>query len=118
MVDEWIALEILRNRQALLDQTMGEMRRRLDLVSQWIESEDRLEWVRPSGGVVCLPRMRGGDRADAAGFYQRLLGDHQTYVGPGHWFELPDTFFRLGFGWPTFVELEAGLAAISSALRG
>lgn len=41
-----------------------------------------------------------------------------TYVGPGHWFELPDSFFRLGYGWPTREELEGGMKAISAALRG
>jgi DNA-binding transcriptional MocR family regulator len=38
-------------------------------------------------------------------------------VGAGHWFEMSDSFFRLGYGWPTRDELEAGLAAISRALR-
>jgi DNA-binding transcriptional MocR family regulator len=36
-------------------------------------------------------------------------------VGPGHWFEVDDTHFRLGFGWPTAPELEAGLAALTAA---
>jgi aspartate/methionine/tyrosine aminotransferase len=51
-------------------------------------------------------------------FYKRLLEEHGCYVGPGHWFELPDTYFRLGYGWPTAEELEGGLKAISAALRG
>jgi DNA-binding transcriptional MocR family regulator len=41
-----------------------------------------------------------------------------TYVGAGHCFELPEVCFRLGYGWPTPAELEAGLRAISRALRG
>ena len=45
-----------------------------------------------------------------------LLEEHGAYVGPGHWFERPDTYFRLGYGWPTERDLEAGLAAISAAL--
>ena len=40
---------------------------------------------------------------------------HGTYVGPGHWFELDDRHFRLGYGWPTHAELEAGLAALTAA---
>jgi len=31
---------------------------------------------------------------------------------------MPDTYFRLGYGWPTAAELEAGLEGISRALRG
>ena len=38
---------------------------------------------------------------DTARFYETLLSVHGTYVGPGHWFEVDDRHFRLGFGWPT-----------------
>ena len=41
--------------------------------------------------------------------------EHGTYVGPGHWFELDDRHFRLGYGWPTLPELRAGLEALSLA---
>ena len=80
--------------------------------------EELLEWVAPSGGVVCFPRMRNQPFGGTAAFYERLLGRYGTYVGPGHWFEMPDTHFRLGYGWSTGDELEAGLEAISGALRG
>ncbi|MEI9994337.1 MAG: pyridoxal phosphate-dependent aminotransferase [Rhizomicrobium sp.] len=117
VIDEWVALEILKNREPLLAATMGEMRRRRELVAQWLADEDRLEWVKPSGGVVCFPRIRETPKGGLDAFYKRLLARHGTYVGPGHWFEMPDSYFRLGFGWPTFAELEAGLAGISRSLR-
>jgi aspartate/methionine/tyrosine aminotransferase len=91
---------------------------RLQLVTQWIESEDLLDWVEPTGGVVCLPRMNITPPGGTDAFYRRLLQTHGTYVGPGHWFEMPDTYFRLGYGWPSRSELEAGLDGISKALRG
>jgi DNA-binding transcriptional MocR family regulator len=56
----------------------------------------------------------GGTRA----FYRRLLEEHGAYVGPGHWFEMPDTCFRVGYGWPTSEDLAAGLLAVSAALGG
>jgi DNA-binding transcriptional MocR family regulator len=31
---------------------------------------------------------------------------------------MPDSYFRLGYGWPASADLEAGLEAISAALRG
>lgn len=118
VVDEWIATQVLSRREPLLRQTLAEMRRRLDLVGDWIAGEDLLEWVRPAGGVVCLPRMRAEPVGGTAAFYRRLLEQHGTYVGPGHWFEMPDTCFRLGYGWPDAERLEAGLDGISRALRG
>jgi aspartate/methionine/tyrosine aminotransferase len=74
--------------------------------------------VKPSGGVVCFPRMVGEPAGGTDAFYRRLLEDHGAYVGPGHWFEMPDRHFRLGYGWPTAEALEGGLTAISAALDG
>ena len=118
VIHEWIGEEILARRAELLGATLAEMRQRLALVTRWMESEPLLEWVPPAGGVVCLPRMRSTPPGGTAAFYQRLLDAEGTYVGPGHWFELPDSCFRLGYGWPTRDELQAGLQGISRALRG
>jgi DNA-binding transcriptional MocR family regulator len=65
--------------------------------------------------VVGLVRVRPEVALDTARFYDVLLREHGTYVGPGHWFELDDRCFRLGFGWPSASELAAGLAALSAA---
>jgi len=117
VIDEWVAEQVLERRESLLSQTRKEMQTRLDMVEAWIEKEELLEWVRPSGGVVCFPRMKTDPPEGTTRFYERLLLKHATYVGPGHWFDMPDTFFRLGFGWPTLEQLQAGMDAISQALR-
>jgi aspartate/methionine/tyrosine aminotransferase len=62
--------------------------------------------------------MRAEPAGGTAAFYKRLLETHGTYVGAGHWFEMSDRFFRVGYGWSSRAELEAGLDAISKALRG
>jgi aspartate/methionine/tyrosine aminotransferase len=117
VVDEWIAEQILARRELLLPRTLAGMRVRRERVSEWIDGEELLEWVRPAGGVICLPRMKSEPQGGTAAFYQLLLASHGTYVGPGHWFELNDRYFRLGFGWSTTEDLHNGLAAISAALR-
>jgi len=118
VINEWVAEQILERRAAFLEPTLAEWRDRLERVAEWIAGEDHLEWVRPSGGVVCFPRMRREPAGGTDAFYRRLLQDHGAYVGPGHWFEMPDTYFRLGYGWPSREEFEQGLVAISRALRG
>jgi aspartate/methionine/tyrosine aminotransferase len=118
VIDQWVAERVFENRRALLADTLAEMRRRLELVRSWIANETLLEWVAPAGGVVCFPRMKSQPAGGTDAFYRRLLEVHGAYVGPGHWFEMPDTYFRLGYGWPTAAELEDGLVAISKALRG
>lgn len=117
-IDEWVGEQILTRRAAILEATLTEMRRRFTVVTEWITNEPYLEWVPSSGGVVCFPRMRTVPAGGTAASYQRLLDVQGTYVGPGHWFEMPDTYFRLGYGWPTADELVAGLQGVSAALRG
>ena len=117
ILHEAIGEHVLQNRIAIIEPRLKEMRRRRQTVEDWMNTEDLLEWVRPSGGVVCFPRMRETPRGGTDAFYKRLM-DYGTYVGPGHWFEMPDTYFRLGYGWPSASELEYGLQGISRALRG
>jgi aspartate/methionine/tyrosine aminotransferase len=118
IIDEWIAEQVMASKATFLDRVMTEMRRRRDVVSQWMDGEDLLEWNRPSGGVVAFVRMKKEPPGGADAFYQRLMDQHGTYLARGRWFYQPDTYFRLGFGWATFDELQAGLAGISKALRG
>jgi aspartate/methionine/tyrosine aminotransferase len=117
VLHEWIGENILINRRVILDARLKEMRRRRQTVEDWVHDEDLLSWVRPAGGVVCFPRMREMPPGGTDAFYKRLM-DYGTYVGPGHWFEMPDTYFRLGYGWSSASELEHGLQGISQALRG
>jgi aspartate/methionine/tyrosine aminotransferase len=118
VIDEWIAEQVLTRRDSLLQPTLAEMRERRRLVGEWLARETLLEWVPPQGGVVCFPRMRAEPAGGTDAFYRRLLEQYGTYVGPGHWFEMSDRFFRLGYGWTSRDELLAGLDAISRALRG
>ena len=96
----------------MLPPILDDVRARLAIVRDWLAGQSTFEWVEPSGGVVGLVRFRPEVEVDTDRFYDVLLADHGTYVGPGHWFELDDRHFRLGYGWPTHDELRAGLAAL------
>jgi aspartate/methionine/tyrosine aminotransferase len=118
VIDEGIARGMLQRRDAFLATLLPEMAKRRDIVQAWIDREPLVDWVRPEGGVVGFPRLNVDPGFDLDRFYVDLLETHGTYVGPGHWFEMPKRFFRVGFGWPTEAELRGGLDAISAALRG
>ncbi|TQV93793.1 aspartate aminotransferase [Cordyceps javanica] len=118
VLDEYVAEQIMERCDSILDPIIQEMKRRLDIVGAWVDSEDLIEWVRPNGGVMGFMRMTKEPAGGTEAFYERLLAEHGTYVGPGRWFEWPDTYFRLGYGWPTSESLEKGLVAISKAMRG
>jgi len=117
VIDEAVARAMLERRGPFLAGLLPEMARRRDMVQAWIDGEPLADWVRPQGGVVGFPRLAVADDFDLDRFYARLLEKHGTYVGPGHWFDMPKRYFRVGFGWPTAAELQNGLAAISAALR-
>ena len=105
-IDEHIAGRVLADRERILPPILQDVRERASVVQAWMDAQDAFEWVPPSGGVVGLVRFRDGVVVDEEAFYRRLLAEHGTYVGPGHWFELSDRHFRLGFGWPTHAELQ------------
>lgn len=117
MIDEHVGYVALRQRDAWLEANNRHIRKGFDLVKAWIERDDLVEWVEPEGGCVCMPRIRPDLNVDLPTFYRQLLAAHGTYVGAGHWFEMSDNYFRLGYGWPTLKELGEGLDGISAAIR-
>jgi aspartate/methionine/tyrosine aminotransferase len=114
-IDEAIAGRVLAARGRILPPILDEVRTRLDVVRAWMRDQKTFEWIEPSGGVVGLVRFGHDIAVDTARFYEVLLAEYGTYVGPGHWFEVDDRHFRLGFGWPSEGELRAGLFALSAA---
>jgi aspartate/methionine/tyrosine aminotransferase len=117
VVDEEIAFQVLSRKGAMLPPVLAKNRRALATMRSWIGAQSELEWVEPSGGVVCFPRIRPGSAADVDAFYRILNGKYGTYVGPGHWFGMDRRFMRIGFGWPAADELAGGLANISAAVE-
>jgi aspartate/methionine/tyrosine aminotransferase len=116
-IDEAIAGRVLADRARFLPPILEVVRARLDVVRSWMHDQTTFEWIEPAGGVVGLVRFAADVDVDTARFYEVLLAEYGTYVGPGHWFEVDDRHFRLGFGWPTDAELRAGLAALSAAAQ-
>src|SRR2546423_7400482 len=110
-IDEAVASRVLADRARILPQILDDVRARLGMVRDWMAQQHTFEWVEPTGGVVGLVRFATDVALDTGRFYQVLLQEYGTYVGPGHWFEVDDRHFRLGFGWPTAGELRIGLTA-------
>ena len=117
VVDEEIAYRYLQQREKRFPVIRDDIQARFALVRSWMQEHEFLEWVEPRGGVVGFPRMINPGRHDVDGFYNILFESYSTYVGPGHWFEMPRHYFRLGYGWPALDELSGGLANIDRALR-
>jgi aspartate/methionine/tyrosine aminotransferase len=118
VVEEELAARVLERRSAVLKLVHATTLRQLPVVRDWIHGHELFEWVEPSAGVVCFPRLRPEIAIDVDGFYRALLEEHGTYVGPGRWFDQDPRFFRLGFAWPTEEELASGLEGLDLAAAG
>lgn len=117
MIDEYVGYAALLQRDEWLASTRQTIRGGFDIVKAWVERDEFVEWVEPAGGCVCLPRIRPDVTLDLPRFYDRLYRAYGTYVGAGRWFEMPDNYFRIGYGWPTPERLSEGLDGISAAIR-
>lgn len=117
VVDERLGVAVLEERDSWLRKSRPRILGQLQIVRDWMAGESMMEWVEPVGGVVCFPRMKVAATFDVDRFYASLLASHGTYVGPGHWFEMPKRYMRIGYAWPTARELREGLVGISAALR-
>jgi aspartate/methionine/tyrosine aminotransferase len=118
-LDEEIAFQFYAKRHSYLPTILANIKRRRDLVANWMQSHSHLEWVAPQGGCIGFPRFkRGLMSADSINrFYETLNKKHSTHVGPGHWFEQPREYFRLGYGWPDDATLVKGLERIDRAIE-
>ncbi|MDX6666055.1 MAG: hypothetical protein QOG68_2261 [Solirubrobacteraceae bacterium] len=114
-IDEELAARVLEARPRILPGIRAKIAAHLDIVTGWMAAQETFEWVAPQAGVVGFVRFRAGVEVDVDAFYDRLLGEHGTYVGPGHWFDQDRRSFRLGFAWPQTAELRAGLAGLQAA---
>lgn len=117
VVDEEIAFRYMQKRNNYFPAIKKDMQEKFEITKAWMSSQKYFEWIEPSGGVVCFPRIKNEYKVDIEKFYKVLLSEFGTYVGPGHWFEESDRSFRLGFGWPTQSELKEGLKGLEKAVE-
>ncbi len=117
VIDEEIAYQFLQQKQKSLPVIQQKIKNNFELVTNWMEQNSAMEWVKPQGGVVCFPRIKQEIKIDTNKFYDLLYNKYKTLVGPGHWFEMDKRYMRIGYGWPDSKALLKGLNNISLALK-
>jgi hypothetical protein len=118
VVDETLAVAVLRRRDELLGTRRDLLARGLAVLETWhAEESHRLDWSRPDGGALCCMRLRA-DTFDALAIecFWQVLPELELQLASGTWFgEGPDVF-RLGFGYLPLDVLEEALGALSNAM--
>lgn len=100
-----------------MDNIKQHIQTKFKIITAWMNTQRDLEWTQPEGGVVCFPKIKSDININLKDFYRILNQKYQTFVGPGHWFEMDDRYFRIGYGWPSEEDLEAGLKNITRAFQ-
>jgi len=115
-LDEEVAFRYMQHKEEHFQRITRDIREKFDIVKTWMKGQDDLEWVEPQGGCVCFPRIKRPEQTDINTFYELLLKKYGTYTGPGHWFEMPKHYMRIGFGWPAKGQLQEGLKSLTESL--
>jgi aspartate/methionine/tyrosine aminotransferase len=110
---ETLSLTAFQNLDRLRSRARAILSRNLDLVRAMATSHPRLEWLEPSAGTTCFPRVK--EMEDTAPFVNRLIKEHDTIVVPGRFFQAPQ-HIRVAFGGDTEMIREA-LTRLDRALR-
>lgn len=118
-LDEEIAYQFFLKKDQYLPNILANIKRRFLILKNWMENQNDLEWVEPTGGCVSFPRIKAEvlKEIDLERFYTTLQNQFSTHVGPGHWFEQGKHYFRIGYGWPSDDELKDGLSSITQSIR-
>ncbi len=95
-VTDYIATLSLRHRDRIITEKKKDILPNLALLNEVMGRHgDLFEYVPPTGGVVCFPRLRAD--VDTRQFCQRLVGQHQVALLPGFAFGM-EHHVRLNFG--------------------
>jgi len=115
-LDEEVAYQFYLKKETLIPIIQDNALKNFEVLKAWLAKETRLEMIMPEGGVVCFPRFKNNVPVDTSKFYHTLIHKYKTMVGAGHWFEMPDSYMRIGFGFPTSPDFQKGLEYISKAI--
>lgn len=117
VVDEECAYQVLQRNEELMAPIRRDIAEKFAIVCEVLDNQDVLEWVKPSGGVICFPHIKDEIELDINEFYDVLNNKYGVFVGPGHWFDMDDRYFRVGYAWPDKEQLRTGLLGLVSAVK-
>jgi aspartate/methionine/tyrosine aminotransferase len=96
MLTDYIALLALRNKEHIIRRKKQDILANLSALNQFMDRQkDVLDYLPPTGGVVCFPRLTLAQ--DSRDFCQTLLKNHGVSILPGFAFEA-DQHVRINIG--------------------
>jgi len=112
-VDELFAAMALENSDKILARAHRITRQNLQIVSDWIEGEPLISWVKPKSGTTAL--LKYDLPISSREFCVALLEEEGVMLTPGSAMDM-EGWLRLGYTNPTD-DLRAGLIKLSAFLK-
>jgi aspartate/methionine/tyrosine aminotransferase len=110
---ELLAILALRQRDKLLQRNQQILSQNLQLLNSFFAKySDMLEWIAPTAGAVGFPRFSTSFFEE--NLYEEIRKEAGVLLAPGSLFDMPDSYFRLGFGRADFGK---GLAAFDEFMQ-
>ncbi len=113
MINDHLASLALENRDKILQRSRHITRTNLDILSQWVDGEPGVSWVKPKSGTTCLLKYHLD--IPSREFCVRLLKQTGVMVMPGAAMDM-EGHVRVGFANDTEV-LRKGLPLMSEFLN-
>ncbi|MFG6588500.1 aminotransferase [Sulfitobacter sp. MOLA879] len=111
-IDEYFAALALENRAQILDRAHRITRENLAILSDWVEAEPLISWVKPQAGTTAL--LKYDLPLPSRDFCTQLLEEEGVLFTPGSAMDM-EGWLRIGFANST-ADLRDGLARVSAFL--
>ena len=113
MVDDYFASLALENKEKILNRSQNITRTNLRILSDWVEKESAISWVKPQSGTTCL--LKYDLDIPSREFCVELLKQTGVMLTPGSAMDM-EGYVRVGFANGSEV-LKKGLALVSGFLE-
>jgi len=114
VLDDLVASLALENAANIMKRNYNICKTNLELISDFVDKNSQLDWIRPSGGSTCFLKVNvpGIETLDLC---KDLATKYSTLIVPGEVFGHPG-FLRIGFGNSTS-DIEGGLRNLGAYLQ-
>ena len=112
MIDDYFASLALENSSKVLARSQAITRTNLAILSEWVEQEPLISWVKPRSGTTAL--FKYGLDMPSRDFCVAVLQETGVMFTPGSAMEM-EGYVRIGYANPTAI-LQQGLDRVSTFL--
>jgi len=113
MISDYLSVIALENKEKILKRNLAKVKKQLELLDVWVQSEDLIEYVKPNGGTTAFLKYKL--ELDSESFAKKLFKEKGVLVVPGIAFGR-EKFIRIGFA-GNQSELKTGLALLKEFLH-